>query len=77
MSFALVLQNGWIEWVYMTPGLVCILANAIFFTNIFRLKNKIDSSQQKTVSNTSQCRDGARRQFQTKISQQSTSSTMN
>lgn len=31
------LQNGWVEWIYMAPGLICILANFIFFINIFRI----------------------------------------
>ncbi len=30
-------SQEWVEWLYMTPGLMCILANFCFFLNIFRI----------------------------------------
>lgn len=29
--------EDWVEWIYMAPGLICIMANFIFFVNIFRI----------------------------------------
>ncbi|XP_059085295.1 calcitonin gene-related peptide type 1 receptor-like isoform X2 [Tigriopus californicus] len=29
--------GGLVEWIYMTPGLLCILANMVYFINIFRI----------------------------------------
>lgn len=29
--------HWWVEWIYMIPGLLCILANMVYFINIFRI----------------------------------------
>eukprot|EP00095_Tigriopus_kingsejongensis_P004606 snap_masked-scaffold2114_size20529-processed-gene-0.1 protein:Tk04606 transcript:snap_masked-scaffold2114_size20529-processed-gene-0.1-mRNA-1 annotation:"calcitonin gene-related peptide type 1 receptor" len=30
-------SHEWVEWIYMIPGLLCIVANMFFFINIFRI----------------------------------------
>lgn len=35
--WALPASDAWVEWIYMGPGLGCILANFVFFVNIFRI----------------------------------------
>lgn len=37
MCWALPSEAVWVEGVYMVPGLLCILINAAFFANIFRI----------------------------------------
>ena len=37
MCWALPASDSYVEWIYMAPGLACILANFIFFINIFRI----------------------------------------
>ena len=37
MCWALPASDSYVEWIYMAPGLVCILANFVFFINIFRI----------------------------------------
>ena len=37
MCWALPAAESYIEWIYMAPGLACILANFVFFINIFRI----------------------------------------
>ena len=37
MCWALPAEEAYIEWIYMSLGLACILANLIFFINIFRI----------------------------------------
>ena len=37
MCWALPASESYIEWIYMAPGFSCILANFIFFINIFRI----------------------------------------
>lgn len=38
MCWALPANDAYLaEWVYMTSGMACILANVIFFANIFRI----------------------------------------
>ncbi len=38
LCWALPAENSeWAEWIYMAPGLLCILANFCFFVNIFRI----------------------------------------
>ena len=29
-------SQDWVEWIYMTPGLLCILANFVFFVRLCR-----------------------------------------
>ena len=37
MCWALPASDSYVEWIYMAPGLFCILANFLFFVNIFRI----------------------------------------
>ena len=37
MCWALPASDAYVEWIYMAPGLTCILANFVFFVNIFRI----------------------------------------
>eukprot|EP00093_Oithona_nana_P000734 00734.XXX_908_2324_1 [CDS] Oithona nana genome sequencing. len=37
MCWALPASDAYVEWIYMAPGLACILANFVFFVNIFRI----------------------------------------
>ncbi len=37
MCWTMPASEAFIEWIYMVPGLACILANFVFFLNIFRI----------------------------------------
>ena len=37
MCWAEPTSDAYVEWIYMSPGLACIVANSFFFFNIFRI----------------------------------------
>ena len=37
MCWAEPAYHAYVEWIYMAPGLACILANVVFFIDIFRI----------------------------------------